>query len=103
MFCEAMSAGDGMTRSMTGYGKASSELNGESIAVELSSVNHRYLDSSLRLPPSWMGLDPIIKQTLRKHIARGKLTVSISRRQSPRCWREMDFMCVSQMEPHRLP
>jgi uncharacterized protein (TIGR00255 family) len=41
-----------------------------------------------------MGLDPIIKQTLRKHIARGKLTVSISRRRGSSLTQAVTFDAV---------
>ena len=39
-----------MIRSMTGYGRAESVLMGRKLAVEMKSVNHRYLEISLRLP-----------------------------------------------------
>jgi uncharacterized protein (TIGR00255 family) len=67
---------------MTGFGKASGEHNGQAITVEVSAVNSRYLDCNLRLPPSWNALDPILKQTVRKHIQRGKLTVTVNRKRT---------------------
>jgi len=80
-----------MSRSMTGYGKAAGELDGQSLTVEISSVNHRYLDCSLRLPSAWVGLDPIIKQTIRKHITRGKLTINVSRKRALTSARSVRF------------
>lgn len=71
-----------MTRSMTGFGKAAGEFNGQAISVEVSAVNSRYLDCNLRLPPSWGALDPVLKQTIRKHIQRGKLTVTVNRKRT---------------------
>jgi len=71
-----------MTRSMTGFGKAAGEYDGQTITVEVSAVNSRYLDCNLRMPPAWNALDPIIKQTVRKHIQRGKLTVSVNRKRT---------------------
>ena len=65
---------------MTGFGKASSEYNGDSVTVELGSVNHRYLDCSVRTPYAWSALDPVIKETVRKRVARGKLTVVVGRK-----------------------
>ncbi|GMU93850.1 MAG: YicC family protein [Candidatus Hydrogenedentota bacterium] len=69
-----------MTRSMTGFGKASGEYNGQTVTVEIASVNSRYLDCILRLPPAWLALDTLVKQTVRKHISRGKLTVNVNRK-----------------------
>lgn len=69
-----------MTRSMTGFGKASGDYNGQTVTVEIASVNSRYLDCILRLPPAWLALDTIVKQTVRKHISRGKLTVNVNRK-----------------------
>ena len=80
-----------MSRSMTGYGKATGELDGQSLTVEISSVNHRYLDCSLRLPSAWVGLDPIVKQTIRKHITRGKLTINVSRKRALTSSRSVRF------------
>lgn len=80
-----------MSRSMTGYGKAAGEFDGQSLTVEISSVNHRYLDCSLRLPSAWVGLDPIVKQTVRKHITRGKLTINVSRKRALTSTRSVRF------------
>ena len=39
-----------MILSMTGFAAAAAELPGASLAVELRSVNHRFLDLQVRLP-----------------------------------------------------
>ena len=36
--------------SMTGYGRGTASADGRELTIELKSVNHRYLDVSLRLP-----------------------------------------------------
>ena len=69
-----------MIRSMTGFGKATSEYGGDSVSVELSAVNHRYLDCSVRLPYAWSSLEPALKQTVRNRAARGKFTVIVNRK-----------------------
>lgn len=71
-----------MIYSMTGFGKAMSDINGDIIAVELSSVNHRFFDCNLRLPNGWNALEPAIKQAMKKHIARGKVNGTITRRRT---------------------
>jgi uncharacterized protein YicC (UPF0701 family) len=35
---------------MTGYGKAVAEKDGKKITVELKSVNHRFLDLTIKSP-----------------------------------------------------
>ena len=43
-----------MIKSMTGYGSAKGTVEGLTITVELKSVNNRYLDTSVRLPRSFL-------------------------------------------------
>jgi uncharacterized protein (TIGR00255 family) len=69
-----------MIRSMTGFGKASGSFEGQEISVELSGVNHRYLDASVRLPYAWAALEPDIKQVLRQRVSRGKIGVTVNRK-----------------------
>lgn len=69
-----------MLRSMTGFGKADSEYNSDMVSVEVSSVNHRYLDCSVRLPSMWNALEPFLKETVRKVLARGKVYVTVNRK-----------------------
>ncbi len=80
-----------MSRSMTGFGKATGEFDGETLTVELSAVNGRYLDCNLRMPTAWAALEPVVKQTVRKHIARGKLNVTVSRRRNTSSNRSVHF------------
>jgi len=72
-----------MLRSMTGFGKADGEFDGDVISVEVSAVNHRYLDCSLRLPNAWNALEPVLRETVRKHMARGKVYVTVNRKRGP--------------------
>ncbi len=65
---------------MTGFGKAARQHNGQTISVELASVNHRFLDPSVRMPNEWAVLDPEIRDALREHVARGKITVNVNRK-----------------------
>ncbi|MCC6489835.1 MAG: YicC family protein [Candidatus Hydrogenedentes bacterium] len=80
-----------MSRSMTGFGKATGEFDGQTLTVELSSVNGRYLDCSLRIPPAWSALEPVVKQTVRNFIARGKVNVTINRRRGNSSVRSVHF------------
>lgn len=68
-----------MTRSMTGFGRATGVFEGEHITVELSAVNHRFFECSFRLPYAWTALEPVLRETVKKHMDRGKVSVSIRR------------------------
>jgi len=80
-----------MVHSMTGFGKAMSDINGDIIVVELCSVNHRFFDCSLRLPNGWNALEPAIKQAMKKHVARGKVNGTITRRRTRTHKRTIQF------------
>ena len=41
---------DFMVSSMTGFGRASDQISGLDITVEIKSVNHRYFEFASRLP-----------------------------------------------------
>ncbi|KAF0197992.1 MAG: hypothetical protein FD169_55 [Bacillota bacterium] len=64
-------------RSMTGFGRVSGETALGSLTVEMKSVNHRYLDISLRLPRDLSTLEEDIKGWIRDRISRGRIEVSI--------------------------
>lgn len=68
-----------MTRSMTGFGRAVGTVDGDNITIELSSVNHRYFDCSVRLPAPWITLEQTIREWVREKVNRGKISVSIRR------------------------
>ena len=72
-----------MSRSMTGFGKATGTVSGESVTIELSGVNHRFLEASLRLPFAWSALEASLKETIKRHVARGKVNVAVRRERGP--------------------
>jgi uncharacterized protein (TIGR00255 family) len=67
-----------MLKSMTGFGVAEAEDHGYKIGVELRSVNHRYLDISLRLPRPLLAFEDIIKTRVRERIDRGRVSLSFA-------------------------
>lgn len=67
-----------MIKSMTGYGGAKGMAEGLEISVELKSVNNRYLDTSVRLPRSFLFAEEAVKSAVQSHISRGKVDVFIS-------------------------
>ena len=67
-----------MIKSMTGYGSAKGSAAGFEISAELKSVNNRYLETSVRMPRSFLFAEDAIKSTVQRHISRGKVDVFIN-------------------------
>lgn len=67
-----------MIKSMTGFGRG--EYSGETLkfTVEMKSVNHRYLDSNVRIPKEYAYLDTSIRSELKKYLGRGKVDVFVT-------------------------
>ena len=57
-----------MARSMTGFGRAITAYAEEQITVEVSAVNHRFLESSFRLPPAWASLEAPLRELVKQEI-----------------------------------
>ena len=67
-----------MIRSMTGFGDASSNDTGSVYAIEVRSVNNKFLKTSIRIPDRLASLEPEIEQIVRSKIARGSVTVTVN-------------------------
>ena len=66
-----------MICSMTAFARADRHLQGYSLAWEIKSVNHRYLEVSPRLPDALRGLENGVREKCRKALARGKVEVTL--------------------------
>lgn len=64
-------------KSMTGYGRASAPLGTHTITVQVSSVNRKTLDLTVKLPREWDSLETIVGELVRQNAARGKVHVEI--------------------------
>ena len=64
--------------SMTGYGRASASAEGRSLTVELKSVNHRFLDLSVRTPRSLAFLEDLFREELTRSFDRGHIDVFVN-------------------------
>lgn len=62
---------------MTGYGRYEIEEKERKVNVEISTVNHRYCDLSIRMPKALTHLEDEIRKCIKQFIARGKVEVSI--------------------------
>lgn len=67
-----------MIRSMTGFGEAEAPVEGGRLRVEIKTVNHRFLNTSVRTPPGFDRVEHEIQQWLRAYISRGHATLSVS-------------------------
>lgn len=67
-----------MIKSMTGFGRAEVSDKDKKITVELKSVNHRYLDLSLKMPKKLSFMEASIRNLLKQSIERGKVDVYIT-------------------------
>jgi len=64
-------------RSMTGYGRGTVTLGDQSVAIQVSSVNRRALDLTMKLPSDWESLEPAVGAAVRKVATRGKIHVDV--------------------------
>jgi uncharacterized protein (TIGR00255 family) len=67
-----------MIRSMTGYGMAELERDGQRLAAEIRSVNHRYCEVSIRAPRLVALFEDQIRQLIQDRFSRGKFNLSIT-------------------------
>ena len=67
-----------MSRSMTGYGSAELERDGQRLSAEIRSVNHRYCEVSIRAPRLVSLFEDQIRQAIQERFSRGKIMISIS-------------------------
>jgi uncharacterized protein (TIGR00255 family) len=66
-----------MIRSMTGFARRECQGPWGMLTCELRTVNHRYLEISLRLPDELRSLDSDIRQTINNSLRRGKVDANI--------------------------
>ena len=67
-----------MIKSMTGYGKATLSRENREYQIEIKSVNHRYLDVSIKMPKSLSYLEEEIKRIVSSNVNRGKIDVFVT-------------------------
>ncbi len=67
-----------MIKSMTGYGRAKLSKDDREYQIEIKSVNHRYLDISVRIPKQLSYLEETIKKEIAKKVKRGKIDVFVT-------------------------
>lgn len=64
-----------MIKSMTGFGSAEGDVGGARVSVEIRSVNHRFFNPSIKLPSPLSKWEAEVRESLRKGVARGHVTL----------------------------
>ncbi|WP_105253847.1 YicC/YloC family endoribonuclease [Pseudoalteromonas sp. T1lg75] len=64
-----------MIHSMTAYARQEVKGDWGTGTWEIRSVNQRYLETFIRAPEQFRGLEPVIRERLRKNLQRGKVEV----------------------------
>jgi uncharacterized protein (TIGR00255 family) len=67
-----------MIKSMTGFASLTRDDERGTLGVTIRSVNHRFLDLQMRLPPVIADLEARLRALVQKHLARGRVEVSVS-------------------------
>lgn len=67
-----------MIRSMTAFAANETELGNLMVSCELRSVNHRYLDISIKLPDRLRFVEADVRSLISAKISRGKIECSIN-------------------------
>lgn len=67
-----------MVKSMTGFGRCETTINGRDIIVEIKSVNHRYFEFSCRTTRGYSFLEDKLKTYINQKVARGKVDMFVS-------------------------
>lgn len=66
-----------MIKSMTGFGRCEIARGERKITVEMKSVNHRYLDVSIKMPKKLNFFEAAVRNELKNYIQRGKVDIFI--------------------------
>ena len=69
-----------MIKSMTGFASVTHEDELVTLTVTARSVNHRYLDVQLRVPPTLAELDQDLRALVQRRVARGRVELTLTAR-----------------------
>jgi len=65
-----------MIRSMTGYGAAEGTVGRSRVSIDVRSVNHRFFNVTIKLPPELSRWEGEVREALRQLVTRGHVTLS---------------------------
>ncbi|MBI5492912.1 MAG: YicC family protein [Deltaproteobacteria bacterium] len=67
-----------MAKSMTGWGRDEFQIGGDHYSMEARSLNHRFLDVSLRMQDRFSPFESRIREEIKKRFSRGSFSINIS-------------------------
>ena len=67
-----------MLKSMTGYGRQESVIDGKKILVEIKSVNHRFADYNIKVPRHLGFFEDRVKKLASENMTRGKIDIYVA-------------------------
>jgi uncharacterized protein (TIGR00255 family) len=62
---------------MTGFARVQESNDAGSVTWELRSVNHRYLETGIKLPEDFRHLEPEVRKLVAKYLTRGKVDLGL--------------------------
>ncbi len=80
-----------MIHSMTGFGAARRSLEGREVAIEIKSVNHRFLDVVFRMPRALQFLEEPLRALLSQHLERGHVELFLTYQNSREDARQVEI------------
>jgi uncharacterized protein (TIGR00255 family) len=72
-----------MIRSMTAFARSEARGTWGELVWELRSVNHRFLEVSVRLPEEMRSIDPKVRELVQQRLSRGKVDCALRFRPRP--------------------
>ena len=76
-------------KSMTGYGKSQCLKDNYQIVVEIKSVNHRFLDTVIRMPREFNSLEMGFKNLAKEHLSRGRVECFVTVKKEAEAYQKM--------------
>ena len=67
-----------MIKSMTGFASLTRDDETATVVVTVRSVNHKFLDLQLRIPPSLAPAESRLRALVQRHVGRGRVEVSVN-------------------------
>lgn len=72
-----------MVQSMTAFARGSGQYDWGTIALEIRTVNHRYLELSIRMPEVFRELEEAVREMVARYIKRGKVDFQLKYQLAP--------------------
>ncbi len=87
-----------MIKSMTGFGRSESNIQGIKLAVEIRTVNHRYHEIMFKMPKDFYIIEDLMRKKIKEYIQRGRVDVfiSIEKEESSNQILKVDWNLVNQ-------